>query len=434
MKTVRPIKEVWIRQAWQEQAFPSKRLHTEGGLSLQVISPGIPARGEGPDFQGALLSFDQGPVVRGDVEVHVYTTDWLRHGHGRDPAYENVLLHVVYEHDTHWPCLCGPSGQLLPTLRLKPLLPASPSQLRSHLKNASNRHPAGVGFCPRQSERPKNPIVLSRLRTLGEERFQCKVNRFKLWHRWISGEELLYRAVFEALGYTQCRRPMLELAMGVPLASLRCLQGKEKTSRERTRQRLLRGAGLLQSVRGEQPVVSPSAWQVSQCRPLNHPRRRIQAMADLVASLGKRSWTDAFSEPFTALPPEPSARDIHAALRTLHRLWSEPIRSSEGPRLLGKGRSRTLVLNAILPALLAIHGKGRRVGRRVHRAAMLHPCLPSNAVTRLLRKTFLPEMRTPPSSYGIVQLGMIELMRNYCQAAQDRCPDCPLLKGSNDTT
>lgn len=36
----------------------------------------------------------------GSVEIHIKSSDWYLHNHENDPAYENVILHVVWENDT----------------------------------------------------------------------------------------------------------------------------------------------------------------------------------------------------------------------------------------------------------------------------------------------------------------------------------------------
>jgi len=423
----RIIKEPWIRRIWQEQSFSAATLFTHGGVSVHVLSPGIPAREEGPDFRGALISFGKAYPIRGDVEVHVYTRDWIRHGHGKDPRYENVILHIVYENDTHLLSLHGPSGQLLPTLEVKPYLTRPLPLLLDQWKRRKERQPMGHGFCPRRDQQPRQAILLDHFKALGKIRFQDKVDRLRLWRRSLPDDEILYRAIFEALGYAKCRRPVLELAMAVPLSSLRRFLLDEKTARDRIQQTLLETAGLAKDT--NKAILSESDWKTPYSRPFNKPRKRVLAMADLVVFLGKASWIETFSKPFSCLDHPPSTTDLQRIAAQLCQILIMREAQDHHPRLLGKERSKTVVFNAILPALVAIHGTVCHTGQWAYQTALHHPALPGNRISRLMEQTFLSTLPRRPTSYGLIQLGMIELMRSHCQAIRNRCESCPIMKG-----
>lgn len=89
--------ESLIQWIWQEAAFDSDRLRTICGKEIQILEPGIINHGGGPDFLNASLVID-GLKWYGNVEIHNTPGDWNRHGHHIDRAYDNVILHVVYEY------------------------------------------------------------------------------------------------------------------------------------------------------------------------------------------------------------------------------------------------------------------------------------------------------------------------------------------------
>lgn len=75
-------------------------LTLDSGERLRVLDPGQLNRGSGPDFFNAKIKVGDNVWV-GNIEIHMRASDWHRHKHDGDPAYENVILHVVAVSDTH---------------------------------------------------------------------------------------------------------------------------------------------------------------------------------------------------------------------------------------------------------------------------------------------------------------------------------------------
>ena len=96
-----PLTERHVQAIWYDRAMRPSNLVTRTGETLRVIHPGEWNLGAGPDFRNAVL--EVGPDrrrLRGDVEIHLHPSDWTAHGHGGDPAYRNVVMHVTWS--------CGP--------------------------------------------------------------------------------------------------------------------------------------------------------------------------------------------------------------------------------------------------------------------------------------------------------------------------------------
>ena len=85
--------EQLLHYVWRHRIYPLRPLQTTDGQPLEVIDPGLPHTDAGPDFFNAKVKLG-GTLWAGDVEVHDRASDWLRHGHDRDRAYDRVVLHV----------------------------------------------------------------------------------------------------------------------------------------------------------------------------------------------------------------------------------------------------------------------------------------------------------------------------------------------------
>lgn len=85
--------------AWQHKAFSMDGLCTTEGEPVQIIKFGMQNHDSGPDFTQARIKVGD-TLWAGNVEMHLHTSDWNAHGHQHDPAYKNLILHVVYEHNS----------------------------------------------------------------------------------------------------------------------------------------------------------------------------------------------------------------------------------------------------------------------------------------------------------------------------------------------
>src|SRR5687768_4406572 len=87
-----------LQYLWQFQYFNKRSLTLDNGDDLLIIHPGRYNTNQGPDFLEAKIKIDD-TIWVGHVELHVKTSDWYRHAHQLDHNYDNVVLHVVWEHD-----------------------------------------------------------------------------------------------------------------------------------------------------------------------------------------------------------------------------------------------------------------------------------------------------------------------------------------------
>ena len=104
------MNEAFIQYIWKMKLFNTTDLKTTDGEPLLIIHSGEHNFHSGPDFTNARIKLSD-TIWAGNVEIHIRSGDWKIHKHVSDRAYDNVILHVVYEHDD--------AENKLPTLILK---------------------------------------------------------------------------------------------------------------------------------------------------------------------------------------------------------------------------------------------------------------------------------------------------------------------------
>ena len=87
-----------LHYIWQHHIYPLKQLKTTDGVRLEVVNPGLHNEHSGSDFFNAQIRLGE-EMWEGNVEIHTASSDWYKHGHHEDTAYDNVILHVVERAD-----------------------------------------------------------------------------------------------------------------------------------------------------------------------------------------------------------------------------------------------------------------------------------------------------------------------------------------------
>ena len=92
------MNEAFLQYVWRHQLLQGREFTSTDGRALRIVRQGELNQDAGPDFFNARVAID-GVEWVGNIEVHVRTSDWNAHHHSQDKAYNNIVLHVVYEHD-----------------------------------------------------------------------------------------------------------------------------------------------------------------------------------------------------------------------------------------------------------------------------------------------------------------------------------------------
>lgn len=109
------MQEDFLHYIWKYKKMDVSNLRTSKNESIQIVSGGQHNLNSGPDFFNAQLKIDE-QFWAGNVEIHIKSSDWYVHNHEVDSAYDNVILHVVWEHDTE---VFRKDNTQIPTVELK---------------------------------------------------------------------------------------------------------------------------------------------------------------------------------------------------------------------------------------------------------------------------------------------------------------------------
>jgi hypothetical protein len=205
------MSEELFQHIWQFRLFTQSGLSTLEGDPVQIDHPGQLNRHAGPDFTAARIRIGNTLWV-GNVELHLKTSDWFRHGHQYNVQYRNVVLHIVFEHD-----VAGENTHGIPILELRYCIPKLLLQRYEWLRQSR----AFVPCAGSVAEVP--PLVWTGWKDrLLIERLEQRADAMKVWllqtqYDW---EEVCYRALARGAGMPVNGETFLELVRSLPYKML----------------------------------------------------------------------------------------------------------------------------------------------------------------------------------------------------------------------
>ena len=402
------MREELLHFIWRFRYFNHQHLYTESGRSVEILFPGRWNKDQGPDFQHARIRIgDQ--IFEGPVELHLLTSDWIRHAHDNDAHYLPTILHVVWEND--WPANSPLPGGI-PVLTLHQRVP------KLLLHRYQHWHQRSL-FVPCESmlaAASPGPAILSEWqRQLVIRRLQQRTTRIRecLGYNSQDWEETTWIWMARSMGQPVNAEAFEAIAYSLPVRLL-----ARYRSNPAARKALLLGqAGLLQHTASREHPGLPettSSLQREYCflknkhglkgpsvpvsflrmRPGNFPSVRLVQLAGLVDT----GW-------FAILRETASAQDL------LRRLEGR-----EGP---GPDMRRGLVINAFIPLLFAYGCLRDEPGCREKAIRWLGE-LPAEKNAILSRWRLLG---MTPRNAGDSQ-ALLQLKKEYCDTR--RCLDCAI--------
>jgi hypothetical protein len=417
---------------WQQVV--GRELTSSEDELVSVIYPGRTNGDSGPDFRDAVI-VNKSQLTKGDIEVHVKSSDWYSHGHHADAEYNNVILHVVMWHDCNSATLLQ-SGKAVPVLCLAKAL-----RYQAYLL------PYQQLPCFQILDRMDRKTMGKILNNAGEKRFKQKAMHFRTEIEQGEEGQVLFRGMMRSLGYAKNTKPFEDLADRMPLSSIESREGLA------LKQALLLGtAGLLPSQRwqgnfaGEEEVqeleqiwqsankkaktMKKGDWNLSHIYPNNSPVRRIVAQSYLLERYSEGRLLAGILQ----LVKEAPLPDEHYILENGLTVagdgyWRDhfdfDVRSkTKISALLGNSKAGEIAVNVILPFAFS-WGELINEAKITENAIELYrnyPKLAENCITRHMKKQL--GLGEPFDFTSCHQQGLIHIFRNYCR--EGRCSQCPL--------
>lgn len=343
------MNEDFLHFIWKNQLFDQKNLTTHNDEEITIIEAGEHNHNSGPDFFNSRIKIS-GTTWAGNVEIHIQSSDWDKHLHQFDPAYNNVILHVVYEHD-HW-------ENSIPVFELKDRIDPEIHERYIKLQFNSDWIP-----CANSISNIHPVFIQNWISRMGVERLQKKCEPLEklLKENNYDWQETFYIQLARNFGFRTNADPFELLARTVPYRLFKkCIDKPIQI------ESLLFGtAGFLmikckdnyfRSLKAEYEFLSSKyslkaipfhSWKFLRMRPANFPGIRIAQFSSLLKK-----------EP-DLLKKILEIRDINEYYKLFsvgtHSYWNEHFvfgkRSASSIKTLGNTAIDNIIINTVIPFL-----------------------------------------------------------------------------------
>jgi len=410
-----------LQYIWQHKLWLNEDMVTNDGRRVRVIDPGLLNTDSGPDFFNAKVEIE-GRTWVGNVEIHVRASDWKRHHHDEDPAYDNVILHVVEKDDAP---VTRINGELIPQV----VLQVSPrfNECYDQLVNARVELP-----CAARLKEVPSLVVTEWIEALAFERLHGKVDRVRdLYDRYHgSWEDICYVMLARTLGFGINNEAFERLARVTPLRLL----SKHSDSIVQVEALLFGQSGLLNGSHSDDAYyqqltreyaflankfslrpIEATAWRLFRSRPQNFPYRRIALLAQFVHG-GFNLMNDIISAEDTKALRQLFDIEL-SGYWTTHFSFGKP--SPTAGKALSNSSIDIVLINTVAPLYYA-------------RGEMTDDCRMTDRAVVLL-EDIRPEQNSIVAMFGkagikcndaLTSQALIELRRNYCETR--KCIYCRL--------
>ncbi|MDR1757483.1 MAG: DUF2851 family protein [Bacteroidales bacterium] len=416
------ITEAFLHHVWRHRLYQFTRLQTISGQEIKVIHPGYPHQDAGPDFKEAIIQIDH-ITWAGNVEIHVRSSDWLKHGHQQDARYRTVVLHVVFEHDID---ISMENKEAMPTLALKQYIADKTIEAYASLTRAKDTLP-----CRDQLHRVTSLQFAALLSGKVMERLSRKLKTILTQVENCKGdwEEAFFRTLAINFGFKTNASAFELLARSLPYK----IVSRHANSRYQTYALIFGQAGMLEedytdsyykSLQYEYQYLKQKyglipmgvdRWNYLRLHPRNFPCIRLAQFSEIL---------HRYPSLFQMIVQN---RDRHLPEKLLactpHEYWETHYYFGKCTRArsaaIGKSTVQLLIINTVITILMAysrFHGNENVEEYALQLLENLD--FEENNITKKYREAGFPDKG------ALYSQAILELHSHYCQSK--RCLSCDI--------
>lgn len=415
------MKEDFLHYLWKFKKFETSNLITSNGEEVTIVNSGQYLQLAGPDFFNAQILIGHQKWA-GNVEIHLKSSDWYVHHHEKDAAYENVILHVVWEHDTE---IFRKNNTEIPVLELKKYV--APETL---MRYQSLTTPKSWIFCEKQLDSLDSFVLKNWQERLFFERLERKSIPIEalLQQTRQDWEAVLFCLLAKNFGLNTNGNAFLKIAESIPFSVIR----KESFERNNLEALLFGFAGLL-TIEKEDTYFKDlktrfnylcQKYQLDHSisfnvaffkhRPDNFPTIRLSQLANLYFSQ-QQLFTKIIQANSTANLYPIFDVSVSEYWKTHYQFDKE---SSKKAKSLTKSFIDLLIINTIVPLQFAYaRNNGKDISEQL--IVLLHQVKPENNVIIEKFSAF-----GITSNNGFETQSMLQLKNEYCN--KSRCTQCAI--------
>ena len=411
-----------IQHIWKYKLYSPSELITTSGIPFTVIDAGTQNTHAGPDFFNAKIKIKD-KVWAGNIEIHLSSSDWYKHEHHKDDAYNSTIMHIVTENDCDG--ISTKNGNSIPQAILK--VPETVRKNYEYLLHADK----GVACLDRITEVSdifltdwKSALTIERLEAKAQQIYSTLEQKEDDW------EETLYITLARNLGFGINGDAFERLARSLPLKYIQ----KHQDNLFQVEAMLFGQAGLLSEEEdmadpyykdmqkeyqflknkfGLQPLDA-FLFKKLRTRPFNFPHVKIAQLAailhhneHLFSEIVEVRAVDEYFQFFL-----PSISEYW-----LNHYHFQSTSANKSDKKMGLSALHIILINTVAPMLFA-YGKRKKLNRFVDYALQLLETIPPerNSIITLFNRAGLGAAHAADSQ------AIIQLMRGYCE--KKKCLFC----------